>query len=149
VTNMATTLAGLQPAAAAAATPALGSFSEGTTLGQAPTALRQSGRKRKSAAAVKPAEALPVADAMQEGPGGESSPQVHQRAPSHASEASNDSNKRKADELQQVHLTCSSVFRGQIVRMPRHDSVSHIEAATASMWTRGTQYSLGMVGARH
>ncbi len=120
MTNLATTLAGLPPTAAAAPSPALGSFSEGTTQGKVPAALRQSGRKRKSAAAAKPAEALPVADAMQEGPGGESSPQVHQRAPSHASEASNDSNKRKADELQQVRLTCSSDFRGQTVRSPRH-----------------------------
>jgi len=148
VSNMATTLAGLQPAAAAAPTSALSGFSQGTTQGQAPAALRQSGRKRKSAAAAKPAEALPVADAMQEGPGGGGSPQVHQRGPSHASDASNDSNKRKADELQQVQLTCSSVSRGQIVRTPRHDSVSHIEAATASMWTL-TQHSVDVCGAWH
>ncbi|KAA6420949.1 MAG: hypothetical protein FRX49_09090 [Trebouxia sp. A1-2] len=101
VSNMATTLAGLQPAAAAAPTSALGSFSQGTTQSQAPAALRPSGRKRKSAAAAKPAEALPVADALQAGRVGGGSPQVHQRGPSHASDASNDSNKRKADELQQ------------------------------------------------
>ena len=144
---MATTLAGLPPAAAAAPSTAVGSFSQGTTQGQAPTALRQSGRKRKSAAAAKPAETLPVADAMQEGPGGEGSPQVHPKGPSHASEASNDSHKRKADELQQVHFTCSSVFRGQSERMPRHGAVSHIEAAPASMWTR-TQHSVDFCGAR-
>ncbi|KAL0037374.1 hypothetical protein WJX79_004578 [Trebouxia sp. C0005] len=104
VSNMATTLAGLQPAAAAAPTSALGSFSQGTTQSQAPAALRPSGRKRKSAAAAKPAEALPVADALQAGRVGGGSPQVHQRGPSHASDASNDSNKRKADELQQVFV---------------------------------------------
>ena len=106
MTNLATTLAGLPPTAAAAPSPALGSFSEGTTQGKVPAALRQSGRKRKSAAPAKPAETLSV-DAMQEGPGGEGSPQVHQRAPSHASDASTDSNKRKADELRQVQLTCT------------------------------------------
>ncbi len=105
MTSMATTLAGLQPAAAAP-NSALGGFSQGTTQAQAPAALRQSGRKRKSAAPAKPAETLSV-DAMQEGPGGEGSPQVHQRAPSHASDASTDSNKRKADELRQVQLTCT------------------------------------------
>ncbi len=114
---MASTLAGLQPAAAAAPSPALGSFSQGTTQGQAPAALRQSGRKRKSVAAAKPAETLPVTDAMQEGVGG---PQVHQGGPSHASDASTDSKKRKVDELQQVRPTCTSVCRGRTVRTPMH-----------------------------
>lgn len=136
MTNMATTLASLQPAAPAASSPALGSFSQGTTQGQAPAALRQIGRKRKSAAAAKPAEALPVADAMQEGPAGECSPQVHQRGPSHGSDASTNSNKRKADELQQVRLTCTSGFRGQTVCMPRHIlCVSHCSSNGIDMVT--------------
>ena len=131
VSNMVTTLAGLQPAAAAPS-PALVVFSQGTTQGPTPAALRQSGRKRKNAAAAKPAEALPVGDAMQEGAGDKGSPQVHQKGPAHPSDASTDSNKRKADELQQVQPTCSSVFRGPTVRSPRHNAVFHSEAATAS-----------------
>ena len=108
MTNMAATLAGLQPSAA---TPnqATGGFSQGTTQGHAPAALRQSSKKRKSTALtdapVQPAEASHATDAMQEGPGARGNPKGQQQDAPQASEASAGSDQRKANELQQVYIS--------------------------------------------